>query len=254
MKKLIAGTLIIGSLTFAGLILFNIQSSPTEKTILENNLSGNTKSHNEQLGALEENAKLDPSKNATLELAAKIGKELVSNNPEGPQSIDGQNWLKTATPDELVNKLLQEKLTSFDAQSLMASVKLTDLKLIPDNSPAAIKTYVQNFQNIIAKNILVENSVSSTQNNQNATIASLKSIFQSYNKIIPELYKLEIPSKLAATHQEGIKILATQKNIIEKIINSAQDPVSAILAINLLPAVNDQVENFFQKKLVSLVN
>ena len=71
MKKIIALTLIIGSLTFAGLILFNTPSLPQQKNLAPI-LESAAKNQTEQIAT-----EAKPPKNSTNQLAETIAKELL---------------------------------------------------------------------------------------------------------------------------------------------------------------------------------
>ena len=240
-KKLISGILIIGSLTFAGLLIFDAGQSVYENR--QSEIAGAPQSQkSENIESL--SYRRQPGiNNNTEELAKKISEEIVALNPEGPQEIQGESWLNASEPKDLANKLFEEGIANFDIESLRPDVKVTNFKITP-NDPLATQEYLRNLKKILA-------GLANPPQNGTPSLADLNNLFLSYQKIIPELYQLKVPTDIALIHRQGGVALETQKNILEKLLRAEEDPVTAILAAQLLPIINDEVKDF-EKKIEEL--
>lgn len=235
MKKIISGILLIGSLTFAGLII--LESPDLPDFVADISTETKTEQNNKTGGAPNYQSPQIPSQpNTTQELVKRVVQEL-KDEPR----------LDSINPDELVNQIFEGGIANLDIKSIRPDVELSSLKIISDNSSAAIKNYARDFKNIIARNA----SYPSIEN-KDATISDLQLLLFSYKKILPELYQLTVPTSIALLHKEGITVLETQKNILEKLVNAEKDPIAAILAMELIPNVNQEIIAFFQDKLNKL--
>lgn len=239
MKKIIPGILLISSLTFAGLIIFNSPELPNtniQKSQITNEIkTTRVEALNHSLSENQQ-TRTQTQANATQKVIEKIAHEIVTE----PQLTD-------IDPNQLIGRVFEEGIANFDIKSIRPEVNLFSLNIGSENNQQAIKTYAQNFKKIVA-----ENTLYSTTDNKKATLEDLNFLLISYKEILPELYKLAVPPSVATIHRDGIIVLETQKNILEKLVNAEQDPVAAILAMKLIPEVNQEIINFFQNKLGEL--
>jgi len=240
MKKFISLVLIAGSLVFAILI---ITEKPQQlKLEAEKVLADPAYSITEQRLSAEPIAQsVSAAENLTSDLASTISQEIIARNPNGPVNIQNKNWISTANPAELADKLFEQGLANFDSASLRPEIKLSQLKIIDDNDPLTLKSYVQNFKDIVAQNVTlkpIDNRLS---------FNDLRLLIAAYQKIIPQLYALSVPQKAAAIHQQGLTIFETQKNILEKLVLAEVDPVAALIAANFLPNLNKDIADFEAK-------
>ena len=233
MKKFIALTIIMGSLTFMGLIIFNSPSLPELKHP-NSALNPATKNKVEQI-----TAKAQPQKNSTDELTKKITQELFKETtPSGFKPVD---------PEKIINEVLKKNIADFDLGIINPEINRANLKVISDNSETAIKNYALNF-----KKILAHYTPSTRPENYNASLEDLRILLSFYEKSLPELYQLEVPLKIAELHREGLKVFQAQKNVLEKLIDGEKDPIGAILAMELLPVLNVQLTEFLNGKIDQL--
>lgn len=245
MKNFTSWVLIVGSLTFALLIIFE-QPKPTP--INEKTISKVPKNSIEQPKSLNHESASVNQFNFTENVAKKISEELLDLNPEGPTTIEDRQWLNVNKPEDVVNKVIEESIANFDFRILRPEIKIADLKIIPDSGKTAIENYIKTYKEITSANLLKP----PTQNYE-ATISDLSDLFESYKKTIALLYEVKVPKEIIAIHQQGLTILETQKNILEKIINSENDPVTAIIAASFLPTTNKEMASF-QEKIDKLIN
>lgn len=230
-KTFAAAVLLVGSLTWAALIIINTKS----KTVDLNFEPTSSKAENfYDLSS----APYQPA-NLTEVLTERIAEEIVANVPQAelqnPQSIQ-------ASLDKITEKILSENLTALTKEDLKPEVDLKDLRLSSDNSAEAKNLYAKNFQDIFIKHF--------RQFQPDATGDSLKNLAELsriYQKIIDELYLLPVPDSIASLHQEGIRLLGAQKNILDRLVNNENDPLGALAAANQLPNINNDMANFKNK-------
>jgi len=233
MKKIIALTLIIGSLTFAGLILFNTPSLPQQKNLAPI-LESAAKNQTEQIAT-----EAKPPKNSTNQLAETIAKELLKEkNPSGLKPVD---------PEKIINEVFKNGITNFDVSIINPDIKMADLKISSDNSEAAIKNYALNFKKILARY-----APTGRPQNYDASLEDLKILLGFYTNSLPELYQIDVPPQLAQLHREGLKVFQAEKNVLEKLVNSNNDPVGAILVMEMLPILDIQLTEFINGKINKL--
>lgn len=236
MTKIVSLILLIGSITFGLLMVFgtsklNKQNDEATLKTLSAALSQHDNSQNSIISA--------PENNITEEFigkaSEKIASEIIAMNPEGPQTIENEQWLNIPNPEVLANKIFQEKLISFDVNQLQSAVQLADLKIVSD-SKLSVKNYIQNLQNILSAYL--------TDIPAQPSAEDINNIYSSYQKVVPILYAIEVPKSAASIHQQAIVLVETRKNIFEKFVNSENDPLAALLALNLLPDMNQKISDF----------
>lgn len=230
-KTFAAAVLLMGSLTWAALIIINAKS----KTIDLNFDPVSLKAEN----LYDLSSVSDQPANLTEVLTERIAEEIVANVPQSelqnPQSIQ-------ASLDEITEKMFGENLTVLNKEDLKPEVDLKDLRLSSDNSAEAKNLYAKNFQDIFIKHF--------RQFKPNAAGDSLKNLAELsglYQNIIDELYLLIVPDTIASLHQEGIGLLGAQKNILDRLVNNENDPLGALAAANQLPNINNDMANFKTK-------
>jgi len=240
MKKIVSLVLLVGSITFGLLMIFgasklNQQNDETALKALSEEFSRQHDDGQNAFSAISE----DNITEEFIETASeKIASEVISMNPEGPQMIEGEQWLNVPDPEALANKIFEEKITNFDVNQLKSVVKITDLKIVPD-SELSITTYVQNLQNTLSTYLF--------KIPEQPSIKDIDNITSAYQKVIPLLYAIEAPQSAASIHQQAVALLETRKNIFEKFSNAENDPLAAILALNLLPNINQETNDFTEK-------
>ena len=236
MTKIVSLILLIGSITFGLLMIFgtsklNQQNDEATLKTLSAALSQHEDSQNSIISA--------PENNITEEFigkaSEKIAGEVIAMNPDGPQTIENEQWLNIPDPEALANKIFQEKLVNFDVNQLQSTVQLADLKIV-SNSELSVKNYIQNLQNILSAYLILIPTQPSAEDIDN--------IYSSYQKAVPILYAMEVPESAASVHQQAIALLETRKNIFEKFANAENDPLAALLALNLLPDMNQKISDF----------
>jgi hypothetical protein len=200
--KAISLLLIVGSLSFAGLIIFQKNS---DKVISSQNLIPKT----ENLPPKNLTTAEISDKNSTAEMAKQLVLELAKKN---------QNESAPLKPEQFVNGFLDEKLQNLDGEIFQATVKLSDLKIVKNSDKKFAEAYFKNLQTII------QNNIGSSYVEDFGQLATL------YQKAIQQLYSLNVPESLAGIHQRELEILTVQKNVFEVLADYEKDPFKALVA------------------------
>lgn len=241
MTKIVSLILLIGSITFGLLMIFGTSklNQQNDENVLKTYSETLSQQNNHSQDPLTANFS---ESNITEEFigkaSEKIASEVIAMNPEGPQTIDGEQWLNVPDPEALANKIFEEGSTSFDVNQLRSVVKITDLKIVP-NLELPVKTYAQNLQNTLSTYL--------PEIPEQPSIKNIKILVTSYERLIPILYAMEVPESAASIHQQAITLIETRKNIFEKFADAENDPLAAILTLNLLPSIDQGINNFNEK-------
>lgn len=176
-----------------------------------------------------------PSENLTELITKEIGKTILLNNPNGPVDINGDKGLAAPDPDAIAQQVIEEAVKKFDPSSLRPTIKISDLKIIQDNSKEAIAAYILDFQKI---NKYAANKIPKSFFSQELTLESIIELSNIYSETIDAFYKLPTPSSVLSIHKKQIELLETKNNVFDKLKNYQNDPVTAILAAQELEKVD----------------
>lgn len=200
LKNTIAVVFLFGSILLASLIIFDKKP----EFVLENTLVSEKTVKN-----LAEDL---PSTNinSTQEIAKTIVQELAAGKTEGP-----------ATPEEMVNNFLAEKIANFDYESFVQEIDEKKIKIVRSGDKKLAESYFRNL------NVILENNFGKSSVEDFDQLALL------YQKAIAQLYSLNVPESIADLHRREIAIFATQQKIFEAFADYESDPMKALLAAEL---------------------
>jgi hypothetical protein len=169
-------------------------------------------------------------------IAKKIASEIAAANPNGSITVSGKNYVNVPKPEELTNDLLTEAQKNFDPNSLVPTIKDSDIKISEDNSKEALVNYFTAFNTIILSNgkKLPSNLISSAANIQSSDFLKIVDV---YNSTIKDFYNLTVPRAALNIDKKEIELLTTEKNIYQNLANLNQDPLTANLSLNVLSNV-----------------
>ncbi len=240
-SKILSITLIVGSLIFAGLIVFQKNSN---KEILGEpaafkiqNLESATTPTPLGQGS-DRNVKVI---NSTEKIASKLSQEILSRNANGPELIGEKPWLSVADPEAVLDQLIDETLANFDYQSFKPIVRDSEIIISPQNDKNSVNAYLAFFQNVLSSN------VPRFKKDEGFVAENLKSLLTAYEKTVTELKKLAVPSSLKELHKEEIALLTAQKTVFEIILNYQQDPFQTVLALRANDDLNKELAVLKQK-------
>ena len=234
LRKLISIGLLVGSLVFASLIIFN-------KSETSNSLTTNTepafKIQDSQLPTAQTDKKLVASKdNSTSQISKSIAQEILARNPNGPELVDQQSSISVPDPETIVDKYLADGISNFNINDLKGSVNNAKLNVIADKSPEAIKNYFRDFRDILNNNFQ-----SLKIDTDNLSFEKISQLVSAYNQAIKEFYILPVPQTLFAIHKEQISLMTAQRNIFSILENYNEDPLKALLAIQAFESIQKEV-------------
>ncbi len=167
------------------------------------------------------------STNATRGLAEEIAKELIAQNPEGPQETEAGRQLASIDPEQLVQKALEETFSDLKIDDLRPIVQTTDLYIINSTD----KELAQAYFNEITKNFELNFPSTLTINRADPTKTNFAAFLTAFDASIAALYKTTVPQTLAPLHRELITLLGAQRNAMALIKNYELDPAQAAIAI-----------------------
>ena len=237
-KLTIALGLVAGSAVFSFMI-FQEHRNP----IVDNSLpKTNSTTKTEPLSG-----SLDFAKNSTQEVAKIIAEEIIKQNPDGPVTADGIAAINAIAPEELAGKVLNEQMESLDLSSFSPEVNFSAIKITAAIDKTSSENYLKNFRAILNNNfghLGVDFS--------SPTVRDFEILARAYKKTVAEFYTLLVPQKLAVIHSEQIRLMLIQTAIFETLAGFEQDPLKALVAIQLSKEVDNRLEEL-KKQLGSFI-
>lgn len=229
--KAISLLLIVGSLSFAGLIIF--QKNPDTIISSQNSIPKTENLPTENPANLE-----NSDKNSTAEIAKELALELAKKNQTGAAPLK---------PDQLVNGFLDEKLANLDSATFKTEVKLESLKIVKNFDKKFAEDYFKNLQMILRNNL------------SESSIEDFGALAKLYQKAIGQLYSLNVPESLAGIHKRELEILTVQKNVFEILADYEKDPFKALVAAEVakesykdLSDLKAEMLNFIRKNNLNI--
>jgi len=238
-KKIFAAMLILGSIITSVLIISSSHNKNAKEDFLK--ISANLNDINPYL-----NFKTQTN-NGLTETTPKTENKILTDNlteqllNNGPFNQNGKQSLIMPS-QELLEKLLADQL----AQDIKIDFyETTDLKISNDNSPKAIRTYLEAIDKISKKDLLTLKKSSFAvfadffdKKNQD----SLYQYIDALSNYTTDLLKISVPSAWQAFHLELLNIEQKRIAVYQALANMDQDPVKALIAANELEKI-DQAES-----------
>ena len=167
--------------------------------------------------------------NATAALAKKIADGLIKKNPEGP-SLDGTSYqIKALDPEATASQFMDEALAEIDIEQFYPGANLSQIKI--SNTAGGEVTYRDAVGLALKKHYLA-----AAQNGRSPNPAQLARAAQD---TMAAFYEIEVPKTLLATHIKEIELLAAQTAMLEAIDQGNDDPLRALVAVQLLEQTMD---------------
>lgn len=241
LKILIAALILAFSLTGAYLVISHKEKSIIPPiTIEENNPVGIEPISGSKI-------------NLTELLIKNLGEGIAKENIEGFNVVKGEPYIAAPSPEKATQDLIDEAEKNFDPNSLRPTIPDSSLKISEDNSKKALIAYFNSFTEIIiasAKKVPASFLLSSGD----LKSSDFTQIVNIYSETIINFYDLSAPRLVLDIHRKEIELLATKKNIYEKIANAEEDPATALLANTMLlkidgefATLNTETKNFIEK-------
>ncbi len=178
---------------------------------------------------LKKNSSTADTINITSVFAEKIGEKIVNKNP----SASGEADLTVPNANSVARQVIVEAAQKFNPSTLEAHVDLKELHIIKDSSDTALAQYVAAFAAVSRNTAHVVNALYS-RSSKEMDISTIEEMSAAYEKAAADLRALSVPADASWLHKESIELIATRKNILDKILDYEQDPVASVLASNEL--------------------
>ena len=187
------------------------------------------------------------SPNLTETLFNKIGQKILDQNPNGPVNVNGEPSLNAPDAATLAQEMLQEATTKFNPESLTQTIDKSRILVSSGNSKEELIKYFNDFNQIMQNQsqYLVKKLGDGANN---LSLENLPDFINAYQNTVENFYKTSVPSKALSLHEEEIKLLETELNILKTMAGYGQDPVVAILAADQLPSLDEKFQEL-QKNL-----
>lgn len=161
-------------------------------------------------------------------------------------SIIGDNGQvdKSLITDEGLNSVVNSTLQQAALSFYIPPISDSDIKVIDDNSPAAIQKYLNSLTPIIEQNIISPNITLNSAVNLGTNGLS-KDYPESYTRLYNSLKVLEVPSSWKEIHKSGLTLFLQLSDAFNALTEIDKDPVRASYAIV-------QVQNSFLRLRILL--
>lgn len=202
---------------------------------------------NQKLAADTESLDIKDEDNLTLKVANELALQIISLNANNDLS-SGELMVPN---EELFSAEMIEKYKNYFLENLPITT-FAELKFISNEQPpfTSFKYFVETikilYDNKLTDDIFQE-KIQSFLDNENSAFFS--DIIRDLNSAIVELKNLAIPASYANLHLELINLLNTKLSILKALYNYQKDPVSALVASQLL----EDLDNAHQQWMVAMM-
>ncbi len=245
-KKFTSVFIILGALVIALLI---IGKSTLESAVLNDTnkllapvlpIPGSARPPVESLESLAELRSQPPAAgagvNSTEGVAGKIVSGLLEKNPAGPSLLEGRRFIDVTNPEALVSQIIADELADFDYQEFKPEIKITDIKTTAASDKTTLETYFKNFQTIVRAG-----GETIPLNPRSFSAQDFALLARALEEPIEKLYQLTAPAMLASSHLEELRLLQAQRNIFLALGESESDPFRALMALQALSLIEDEL-------------
>ncbi|MHB9019276.1 MAG: hypothetical protein ACYC3G_00145 [Minisyncoccota bacterium] len=230
LKSTVAVLILILALTGAYLIISKERPSNLPTSIEENNPVAMVKTQTNNPASTE---------NLTDIITAKIGEDIASKNSSGGAiTSSGEQFIAASEPEQMATDLIAEAQKNFDPETLRPIIKESDLKITTNNTKEGFINYFNSLGQIVITTS--EKIPAGFINPEKISINDFKTTALIYGDFIKELYALNVPSELVSIHKKQIELTVFKKNILEKVANAEQDPLTAIISIDSLLKIDQE--------------
>lgn len=171
--------------------------------------------------------------NLTDIITAKIGEDIAIKNANGGLTTSkGDQYISASKPEQMASDLITEAQKNFDPETLRPIIKDSDLKITTNNTKESFTTYFNSLGQMVISTS--EKIPANFINPEKISIDSFKTTSLVYGDFVQSLYNLSVPSELTVIHKKQLELTVFKKNILEKVANAEQDPLTAIISIDSL--------------------
>ncbi|MDP3948642.1 MAG: hypothetical protein Q8Q17_01685 [bacterium] len=255
LKRLIAGFLVLSAITsVVTLISLNFvgRASPSEQSLQIDGSTGLTikgESGNSPLSTIGKNAFVEKlpengrqasaqstggnnaaaSSNLTKNFAGVFANQMVTNNPNGPQTDQNGNPTVLNLPGEdnaaeMIKQALSKTSIAFDDK-----ISVPANKIAKSFTPDDISKYLNQVHEIVGQ--ISSSTKSSVDTSQNQTADGLILPALAIESAVAKLSSLSVPQPFVALHTTLLRFFSNQKNVFNSVADYQTDPMKAIVAL-----------------------
>ena len=202
---------------------------------------------NKKLNADVENLEIADEDNLTMKFSAALANQIIQLNENNDLS-SGQLEVPNEElfSDEMINKYKDDFLKD------LPIVTVTDLNFGEENPPhTSVKYFSDILQIIYDRKItddIIQENLSSFIDNENP--AFLKDTILKLNGAIADFKQLAIPPSFADLHLKLVNLMIMRKAVLTALYNYQKDPISGIVASELI----EELDNQYQSWMLELSN
>ncbi|MEK7463156.1 MAG: hypothetical protein AAB621_02230 [Patescibacteria group bacterium] len=236
LKSTVAVLILILALSGAYLIIYKKEKAFTPPTIIEEN---NPVAMVRSQPAAPQTADSGATVNLTDIITAKIGADIASKNADGGLITSGGNqFIAASKPEQMATDLISEAQKNFNPETLRPAIKESDLKITSDNTKEGFTSYFNSLNQLVAT--AAKKIPAGFINPEKISINDFKTTALVYGDFVQNLYSLSAPSELSAIHKKQLELAVFKKNILERVANAEQDPLTAIISIDSLLKIDPE--------------
>lgn len=207
----------------------------------------NLEQTNKKLNANVENLEIADEDNLTMKFSAELADRIIKLNENNDLS-SGQLEVPNEElfSDEIINKYKDDFLKD------LTIVTITDLNFGEERPPhTSVKYFADILQIIYDRKItddIIQENLSSFIDNENP--AFLKDTILKLNDAIADFKQLAIPPSFADLHLKLVNLMIMRKAVWTALYNYQKDPISGIVASELI----EELDNQYQSWMLELSN
>ncbi|MBI2035352.1 MAG: hypothetical protein HYT12_01570 [Candidatus Liptonbacteria bacterium] len=168
--------------------------------------------------------------NLTQSFIEELTNEIVTKNPAGVATIDGE--LSLVAPNEIsISDFAAKNSKLIDWRNFIPKISDKDIKITSINSSKEYKKYLTSLYGIIKETLSDTSSATETQPKQKDYYQTANAVVNKYENTIQAVYALPTPEGLKEFHKKELALLIAQKNVYQKVSGAKKDPLSALIAM-----------------------
>lgn len=232
LKSTVAVLILILALSSAYLIISREKEAPKLPSIIEENnpvamVKSQSAGNSEATG------------NLTDIITTKIGEDIATKNASGGLiTSSGEQFIAAPEPEQMATDLIAEAQKNFDPETLRPTIKDGDLKITTDNTKEGFTKYFNSLGQMVIS--ASEKIPAGFTNPEKISVNDFKTTALVYGDFVQNLYGLNVPSELLIIHKKQLELTLFKKNILDKVANAEQDPLTAIISIDSLLKIDQE--------------
>lgn len=191
---------------------------------------------------------ITPENNLTRRAAQGLATELINKNKGGPAETP-EGLMVTLNPAKTLTAMLSS--VKQVPHEPFQGVALSDLRILQNNTPAHRRAYFEDVSATLNRTIGSVLDPTTTPEQFAAAFAQdstlLDKIITQYYAAGSSLDAMPVPASLAPLHKKTIDNFAKTKIVLQGVAAMEVDPMRALLALNVSPAIAAETETLRQE-------